>query len=113
MSNEIDYKENKIDDIDTQREGCGCPTLVHQRVSVQGTVTITPDIISGPSKTFCIGEPIIGGCPEDLAPSCSFTVAQNICVQIPLFFSATASTVSNGLACDPAMVGPCNGVPSQ
>lgn len=76
-----------------------CPTVVHENVCVQGTVTITPNLTSGPSKSICLGNPIIGSCPGQLQRFCSFTVSQNICVQIPLTFSATASAVANGVVC--------------
>lgn len=106
LSDNIDYRESNIDRVDSQHRRQGCPTLVHQRVCVQGTVTITPDITSGPSRSFCIGNPVIGGCPGDLTSSCSFTVGQNICVQIPLTFAATANAISDGLVCGTTGIGP-------
>lgn len=94
-----------------QNEEMGCQTTVHERVCVQGTVTITPDVRCGPSRSFCMDEPIIGTCLEDLMPYCEFTVSQNICVQIPLTFSATASAVPDGLVCGTEEMGPCPGAP--
>ena len=87
----------------------GCPVVVHESVCVQGTVTITPNVASGPSRSFCIGEPIIGSCDGDLEPDCTFTVSQNICVQIPLTFSATAAAVTDGVVCGTALPTPCPG----
>lgn len=98
---------NNIDSIALGQEKLGCPTLVHQTVCVQGTVTITPNIDIGLSKSLCIGNPVIGGCPGKLVETCSFTVGQNICVEIPLRFAATATAVSDGLICDTPRIGPC------
>lgn len=106
------YLSNNINNSDTvatqQNESSKCPTLVHETVCVQGTVTITPNLTSGPSRSFCIGDPVIGSCYGDLVQTCSFAVSQNICVQIPLSFSAAATAVPNGLVCGTPEVGPCD-----
>lgn len=92
-SNNFALQPNALQDENT------CPTVVHENVCVQGTVTVTPSVVSGDSQSICLGNPIIGSCPGELVKSCSFTVSQNICVQIPLTFSATATAVPNGLVC--------------
>ena len=84
-----------------------CPTVVHENVCVQGIVTILPSVTSGESRSQCLGGPIIGSCPGRLERSCSFTVSQNICVQIPLVFSATATAAPNGLVCGTPGTGEC------
>jgi hypothetical protein len=84
-----------------------CPVTVHETVCVQGTVTITPNIEVGIPQSFCVGNPTIGGCVGPLEPSCSFAIGQQICVQIPLIFSATASAVENGLVCGDPATGGC------
>jgi hypothetical protein len=93
-----------------QQEQTGCQKIVHETVCVQGTVTITGNVENGDSRSFCVGDPMIGSCPGELVDSCVFTVSQNICVQIPLTFSATASAVSDGLVCNTPEPGPCPGV---
>lgn len=92
-----------------QNEEGLCETVVHENVCVQATVTITPDVNSGPSTSFCLGNPIIGSCPGTLRENCVFTVSQNICVQIPLTFSATAEAVPNGIVCNAVGIGECEG----
>jgi len=87
-----------------------CHTVVHENVCVQGTVTITPSVVSGESRSFCLGNPRIGECPGVIRPNCSFSVSQRICVQIPLTFSATAVAVPNGIVCSDADIGECTGV---
>lgn len=92
-----------------QEEPTHCPTIVREDVCVQGTVTITPNIEVGESVSFCRGNPIIGSCPGTLMRNCTFTVSQNICVQIPLAFSATAAATPNGLVCGTPQTGECVG----
>lgn len=92
-----------------QNEEGLCETAVHENVCVQATVTITPEVTSGPSTSFCLGNPIIGSCEGTLRSSCIFTVSQNICVQIPLTFSATAEAVANGIVCGETDIGECQG----
>lgn len=110
MSVCTDCNKNELEAVTLQPNQEGeCQSIVHETVCVQGTVTITPSLISGTSTSFCVGNPIIGSCPGDLQPSCSFTVSQNICVQIPLTFSATASAVENGVVCGIPDIGQCEG----
>ena len=93
-----------------QNQDTVCQTIVHETVCVQGTVTITPSVVSGESTSFCVGNPIIGSCPGELQETCSFTVSQKICVQIPLTFSANASAVEDGLVCAEPNIQECQGV---
>jgi len=104
-----DCLENDVSTVIPQQNEDVCPTVVHENVCVQGTVTITPSVVSGDIISFCLGNPIIGSCPGQLQRFCSFTVSQNICVQIPLTFSATASAVPNGIVCGTPNTGACTG----
>jgi hypothetical protein len=87
-----------------------CPTIVHETVCTQAEVTITPSVVVGTIETFCMGRPVIGACPGTLSPTdtCSFTVSQSICVQVPLTFSATAIAVPTGIVCGTPALGPCS-----
>lgn len=113
MSVCTDCNKNAVTDLNAVTalvsEDAECQSVVHETVCVQGTVTITPSLVSGTSTSFCVGNPMIGSCPGDLQESCSFTVSQNICVQIPLTFSATASAVENGVVCGEPEIGACLG----
>lgn len=84
-----------------------CPALVHETVCVQAEVTITPAVTVGEIESFCVGGPIIGTCPGTPTNSCSFTVSQNICVQVPLVFSANATAEPTGMVCGTPAVGAC------
>lgn len=92
-----------------QNEEGLCETTINENICVQATVTITPEVTSGPSTSFCLGNPIIGSCLGTLRENCVFTVSQNICVQIPLTFSAAATAVPNGIVCNEVGIGACQG----
>jgi hypothetical protein len=78
---------------------CECSTMVNETVCVQADITITPNLGVGIIKTFCDGDPIIGVPGKALVEECTFTVSQNICVQIPLAFSVEASALPAGIVC--------------
>jgi hypothetical protein len=86
-----------------------CPAIVHETVCVAAEVTIDPVITVGEIESFCVGGPIIGACPGTPSPtdSCTFVVSQNICVQVPLVFSATATAEPTGIVCGTPTIGPC------
>lgn len=84
-----------------------CPARVHETVCVQAHVTITPSVVVGDVSSFCVGNPIIGACPGTLVRNCTFEVSQNICVEVPLTFSATATAVERGLVCGNPLTGTC------
>lgn len=94
-----------------QAEPAQCPAIVHETVCVQAEITITPDVEVGEFSSFCVGAPVIGGCDGTPVASCTFTVSQNICVQIPLNFSANATAVPAGLVCGIPGSGPCESAP--
>lgn len=94
-----------------ENEGTTCPTTVHETVCVQAEVTITPNVDVGTVQSFCVGNPLIGRCPGRVSETgnCSFFVSQNICVQVPITFSADASAVPAGIVCGTPATGPCPG----
>lgn len=84
-----------------------CPATVHETVCVQANVTITPEVAVGEIASFCVGGPVIGACPGTPVMDCTFTVSQNICVEVPLTFSANATAVPSGIVCGTPLSGPC------
>lgn len=79
---------------------CGSSSMISETVCVQADITIIPNVAIGAIETFCIGEPVIGPCSGNLAEECTFTVSQNICVQIPLTFSVEANAIPRGIVCN-------------
>lgn len=90
-----------------EKASAGCPATVNETVCVQADVTITPGVSVTGVETYCVGDPVIGACPGTVEESCSFTVSQNICVQIPLTFSADAVAAPSGIVCGTPGVGEC------
>lgn len=84
-----------------------CTAEVHETVCVQAVVSIAPKVTVGTISTTCVGGPVIGACPGTPEEFCTFTVSQNICVDIPLDFEATATAVPAGIVCGTPGTGPC------
>ena len=87
----------------------GCPTDVHQTVSIYAKVQIEPKVAIGRIKTFCLGDPhIMPYCVEETcSENCTFYVKQDICVEVPLFFEAKACAEPYGHMCHMPDVGCC------
>ncbi len=74
-----------------------CTAFTYQSAAVSVPVTVRPKVSTGNINTFCCGEPSISPSPYKIicnskAGNCSFILTQNICVEIPIEFSAEACT---------------------
>lgn len=85
-----------------------CPTTASENVCVEALVTIDPQVTVGEIQAFCVGPAVIGGCPGESVPFCTFEVSQNICVQIPLLFDAVAVVQPMGIVCGTPATGGCS-----
>lgn len=74
---------------------------------MQADIIIKPLVDVGTIMSFCVGAPFIGVCPGIPAEFCEFSVSQNICVQIPLIFDATATATPAGIVCGAPDIGAC------
>lgn len=85
---EKDMTKNEI----TQNETC--PAVGYQSASICVPVTITPYAQAGVTMTKCCGDPIVTPgkepCQGVKNGTCAFTIAQNICVSVPINFGADA-----------------------
>lgn len=72
-----------------------CPAVSYQTVSVSMPVEIIPFANADSAKVSCYGEPIVTpgykACTGKKYGICSFTVSQTLCVEVPVYFGATAS----------------------
>ncbi len=84
-----------------------CEATVHENVCVQATVTIRPRVDVGDVDTFCIDGVSFRPCPGTVARFCTFTVSQNICVEIPLTFAADVTTENAAIVCGTPRTGEC------
>ncbi|WP_227396876.1 hypothetical protein [Jeotgalibacillus aurantiacus] len=98
-----------------------CTQDVTAEICAQATVTLTPRVQARQATVTCINGPVIDvACADinDFDPlpntgSCTFDVAQVICVTVPLKFSAGVNAVPSGGACGdvvPGNVCPSNDV---
>lgn len=86
-----------------------CNVTASQLVNVCVPITITPSVCIGPTSTTCCGDPIVGTQPCGGTPggTCTFTVSQLICVEVPVNFDATATPGEPFVACGTPAPGDC------
>ena len=71
-----------------------CESVFYQRETVCVPVTVTPFAEPGTATATCCGDPVISTtaqCPGTRT-SCTFTITQNLCIEIPISFGATIET---------------------
>jgi hypothetical protein len=87
-------------------EGTACESVFYQEETVCVPVTVTPFATPGEAKAFCCGDPVVNqrAVCAGSQTSCTFTVTQTLCIEIPIAFGAdivTGSAVVNcGIASD-------------
>jgi hypothetical protein len=84
-----------------------CPALINETVTVQANVKITPCVEIGTIKSYCVGRPVMGACEGTPVEECTFSVSQNICVQVPLSFAVDTLAEPAGIICGTPLSGPC------
>lgn len=81
-------------DINSEVQYKTCPTIAYQMSSVCVPVTISPFAKAGVTSTKCCGMPVVTAgkrtCGGIKNGQCVFTISQNICVEVPVEFGATA-----------------------
>lgn len=69
-----------------------CPAIGYQPLTVCVPITVTPFMNKGTPTLYCCGDPIITPgavtCNGVINGSCTFTISQNICVEVPVEFGA-------------------------
>ena len=71
-----------------------CQSVFYQTETVCVPVTVTPFATPGTATATCCGDPIISTeptCPG-MRSSCTFTITQRICIQVPISFGAVIET---------------------
>lgn len=80
-----------------------CPAIGYQRVGVCVPVTVSPFARAGDTFTKCCGEPEITSgstpCRGKKNDTCTFTISQVICVEVPVDFGATATVGDTYVDC--------------
>ena len=83
--------------------GENCPAVGYQKVNICAPVTVSPYAYTTATKTHCCGDAALvsGGtkCSGKKNGTCTFTISQTICVEIPVFFGATATVDDTYVDC--------------
>ncbi|MEG2174024.1 MAG: hypothetical protein RR135_00885, partial [Oscillospiraceae bacterium] len=83
-----------------------CPTVGYQSASICVPVTVIPFAQAGATLTKCCGDPIVtpgkNSCSGLQNGTCSFTISQDICIQVPVEFGATATVGNTFVTCNGA-----------
>ena len=81
-----------------------CPAVGYQSASICVPVTVTPFAKTGHTYTKCCGEPVVIpgkiSCDGEKNGACVFTLAQDICVAVPVEFGAAAEVGDTFVRCN-------------
>lgn len=96
------------------RNSGGCVAVTYQSATVSVPVTVKPKVSAGSINTFCCGDPRIIPSPCRMicnpgSGNCSFILTQNICVEVPIEFSAQALVNCPYIKCGEAGGKMCEG----
>lgn len=92
----------------------GCTAFTYQSAAVSVPITVKPKVNTGSISTFCCGEPSISPSPYKIicnskSGNCNFILTQNICIEIPIEFSAEALASCPFIECGEASEKMCEG----
>lgn len=94
----------------TCAEEPSCKETFFQQTRVCVPVTVTPFATPGEATVTCCGEPVVAQqntCPgTDTA--CTFTITQELCIEIPISFGADVKTGTVKVQCGTASETPCD-----
>lgn len=80
-----------------------CETTTAQKTTICLPVTVKPYAKVGTITTNCCGKPVVtqgtDKCSGTVGATCSFTIAQTICIEVPVEFGAETTTGDAAIAC--------------
>ena len=87
-----------------------CESTFYQKETVCVPVTVSPFAHPGTARTICCDDPVIHTGPQcpGSKTSCTFTVTQSLCIQIPIAFGAVIETGEASVQCGEASETPCD-----
>ncbi len=87
-----------------------CESVFYQKEMVCVPVTVTPFANPGTAKATCCGEAVVtaGGQCSGSRKSCSFTITQSLCIEIPISFGAVIETGDAVVQCGGVSEEPCD-----
>lgn len=87
-----------------------CDNVFFQKENVCVPVTVTPFAIPGMATVTCCKRPVVkvgATCPTGTS-SCTFTVTQELCIEIPISFGADVKTGKATVQCGDVTETPCD-----
>lgn len=85
------------------QEDATCPNVGYQRASICVPVKVTPFAKAGATMTKCCKKAVVVSgkelCEGEVNGSCFFTIAQDICVAVPVDFGAVAEVGETVVNC--------------
>jgi hypothetical protein len=94
---------NCLDARDTDISQESCSSIFYQKETVCVPVYVKPYATPGEAKAFCCSTPAVSNSRESICngnqTSCSFTVTQDLCIEIPIAFGAEIETGSASVEC--------------
>ena len=80
-----------------------CPAVAYQAAGVCVPVTVAPYASVGTPVTTCFGDPFVTSetpsCASRKNGTCTFTITQFVCIEIPVYFGANASSRDAYVTC--------------
>ena len=90
----------------TAAEEQTCPAVGYQSATVCVPVTVIPYASAGETYTRCCGTPVVTAgqntCGGTKNGTCVFTISQDLCMEVPVVFGATAEVGSTYVTCNGA-----------
>ena len=96
---------NENEDCCHKCEDSGCDVTAYQEIDVCVPITIEPYVDLGNAIVECIDDPYIAPLPcrtWNKNGTCKFTIAQKLCVMVPIEFRAAASSGPTSVICGDA-----------
>ncbi|MEL7646499.1 MAG: hypothetical protein AAGU76_00315 [Sedimentibacter sp.] len=90
----------------------GCDVTAFQEIDVCVPITIEPYVDLGAAEVECIDEPYIVTSPcrnWNKNGTCRFTIAQKLCVKVPVEFKAAATSGPTAVVCGESSEEDCPG----
>ncbi len=98
--------------VDTISHDNICTNKTYQRVTVNVPIAVKPFSFTGETKTTCCSDPIIKkityACNSNKEQVCYFTISQEICVEVPVYFGAAAYAGKFRVKCHEASTDDCS-----
>jgi len=111
------FSKNFQNDIDNCNPPCDeneCNINAFQEIDVCVPITVEPYVNLGEAVVECLDDPYIANipcCTKNKNGTCKFTIAQRLCVMVPIEFKASASSGPTSVICGDTSDEDCEATP--